>query len=198
VQGVRANAAAGLQVDLADGSRIPAFTVVLGIGAEPAVEWLAGSRLDLGAGSGGAIRCDDAGATNLPGVYALGDCAAWFHVGLGYHYQVEHWTSAKERGAVVAARILGAPMPTCRPPYVWSDLYGTRLQLAGYRDLADHPDSVDHTLEVGSLAEGEFVAVYRRRGEPVGVLSLGQSRYFAGVRRKLVTPEPVTIQGGAA
>ena len=44
---------------------------------------------------------------------------------LGYHYQIEHWTSAKERGAVVAARLLGAEkLPTCRPPYVWSDIYG--------------------------------------------------------------------------
>jgi NADPH-dependent 2,4-dienoyl-CoA reductase/sulfur reductase-like enzyme len=199
VQGVAVAAVGGLEVILADGSRIPASTVVLGIGAIPAVGWLDGSGLDLGGVTAGAIRCDDAGATNLPGVYAVGDCAAWFHPGLGYHYQMEHWTSAKERGAVVAARILAAErQPTCRPPYVWSDLYGKKLQLAGYRDLADHPDSVELTLDTGSVADGSFVAVYRRAGELVAAVALDQPRLFAGIRRKLITPVPTTVQGDLA
>ena len=173
-------APAGLEVILADGDPVPAATVVLGIGAAPAVGWLAGSGLDLGDGGAEAIRCDEHGATNLAGrvrrrrlrrLARRPDC--------GHHYQIEHWTSAKERGAVVAARLLGAERS--RPagaPYVWSDLYGKKLQLAGYRDLADHPDTLEHTLEAGSLAEGSFTAVYRRGGEPVAVLALDQSRQF--------------------
>jgi NADPH-dependent 2,4-dienoyl-CoA reductase/sulfur reductase-like enzyme len=191
--------AAGLEVILADGDRIPAATVVLGIGAAPVVGWLAGSGLDLGDGGADAIRCDEHGATALDGVYAVGDCAAWHNPGLGYHYQIEHWTSAKERGAVVAARLLGAErIPTCRAPYVWSDLYGKKLQLAGYRDLADHPDSIDHTLEAGSIADGSFTAVYRRGDQPVAVLALDQVRQFAAIRRRLVTPVPAEVEGASA
>jgi NADPH-dependent 2,4-dienoyl-CoA reductase/sulfur reductase-like enzyme len=189
VRAVRRAAEGLLEVLLVDGTRLPAATVVLGIGAVPAVGWLAGSGLDLGESGAGAIRCDEHGATNLDNVYALGDCAAWYSPGLGHHHQIEHWTSARERGAVVAARLLGSErVPTCRPPYVWSDLYGSKLQLAGYRDLADHPDDPGHTLEVGSLAEGSFCAVFRRAGQPVAVLALDQARCFAGVRRTLVTP----------
>ena len=146
-----------------------------------------------------AIRCDASGATNLPGIYAVGDCAAWFDAHRGRHQQIEHWTSAKERGAVVAARLLGAEkLPTCRPPYVWSDIYGKRLQLAGYRDLADHPDTLEQTLQAGSLAEGSFTAVYRRGGEPVAVLALDQSREFNQIRRRLVIPVPAAVQGESA
>jgi NADPH-dependent 2,4-dienoyl-CoA reductase/sulfur reductase-like enzyme len=195
VDGVQVGAN-GLEVVLADGTHLPAATVVLGIGATPAVGWLAGSGLDLGDTDEQAIRCDEAGATSLPGVYAVGDCAAWFHAGLGYHYQIEHWTSARERGTVVAAQLLGAEqLPTSRPPYVWSDLYGKRLQMAGYRDLANHPDSLEHTLDTGSPAEGSFVAVYRRTGDPVAVLALDQPHPFATIRRKLVTPVPVSAFG---
>ena len=198
VHGVRLGAA-GLEVILADGDPIPAATVVLGIGAAPAVGWLADSGLDLGFGGAEAIRCDEHGATNLEGVFAVGDCAAWHNPGLGYHYQIEHWTSAKERGAVVAARILGAErIPTCRAPYVWSDLYGKKLQLAGYRDLADHPDAIDHTLEAGSIAEGSFTAVYRRGAEPVAALALDQARQFAAIRRRLVNPVPAAVEGAPA
>lgn len=189
----------GLEVRLTDGSAIPAGTVVLGIGAAPTVGWLAGSGLDCGEGDGGAIRCDEHGATNLDGVFAVGDCAAWLHPGLGYHHHVEHWTSAKERGAVVAARLLGAErLPSCRPPYVWSDLYGKKLQLAGYRDLADHADGPEQTLEAGCLADRSFTAVYRRDGQPVAVLSLDQPRQFAAVRRRLVpVPVPVPVAGAS-
>jgi NADPH-dependent 2,4-dienoyl-CoA reductase/sulfur reductase-like enzyme len=198
VRGI-ARSPTGLEVLLQDGSAIPAATVVLGIGAAPAVGWLAGSGLELNGGAGNAVRCDEAGATNLPGVYAIGDCAAWFDPHRGDHYPIEHWTSAKERGAVVAARLLGAEqLPTCRPPYVWSDLYGKRLQLAGYRDLADHPDTVDLTLAAGSPDEGSFVAVYRRAGEPVAVLALDQSRHFNQIRRRLVVPLPADARGEPA
>lgn len=185
-----------LEVVLDGGRVLAAATVVLGLGAAPATGWLAGSGLDLGETGDGAVRCDEHGATGLPGVYALGDCAAWFSPGLGHHHQIEHWTSAKERGAVVAAHLLGSErIPASRPPYVWSDLYGKKLQLAGYRDLADHPDSPAETLEVGSVADGSFSAVFRRAGQPVAVLALDQARHFAGVRRKLVIPAPPTVEG---
>lgn len=198
VHEVRAGAA-GLEVVLESGDLIPAATVVLGIGAVPAVGWLTGSGLDLGPSGTSAIRCDEQGATDLDGVFAVGDCAAWHDTGLGYHHHIEHWTSAKERGAVVAARVLGADrIPKCRPPYVWSDLYGSKLQLAGHRELADHPNSIEHTLESGSIADGTFTAVYRRGGDPVAVLALDQPRQFAAVRRRLVTPVRTPIQGASA
>jgi NADPH-dependent 2,4-dienoyl-CoA reductase/sulfur reductase-like enzyme len=201
VQGGAGQPGAGQRLDvvLDDGARIPAATVLLGIGAVPAVGWLRRSGLDLGSSDGGAVRCDEHGATGLPGVYAVGDCAAWYSPGLGYHHQIEHWTSAKERGAVVAAGLLGADrIPVCRPPYVWSDLYGKKLQLAGHRDLADHPDSPEHTLETGSVAEGSFTAVFRRGGQPVAVVALDQVRQFAGIRRRLITPVPALVQGDPA
>jgi NADPH-dependent 2,4-dienoyl-CoA reductase/sulfur reductase-like enzyme len=199
VLGVRQSATGGLEVFLDGIDPVTAATVVLGIGAAPAVGWLVDSGLELNGGAGNAVRCDVSGATNHPGIYAVGDCAAWFDAHRGRHHQIEHWTSAKERGAVVAARVLGAEkLPTCRPPYVWSDIYGKRLQLAGYRDLADHPDTVEQTLQVGSLAEGSFTAVYRRGGEPVAVLALDQSREFNQIRRRLVIPIPAAVQGESA
>lgn len=198
VRGVRAGTG-GLEVVLENGDHIPAATVVLGIGAVPAVGWLAGSGLDLGAQGAGAIRCDEHGATNLDGVFAVGDCAAWHDPGLGCHYHIEHWTSAKERGAVVAARVLGSDrIPRCRPPYVWSDLYGKKLQLAGYRDLADHPNSIEDTLQSGSVAAGSFTAVYRRGTDAVAVLALDQAREFAAVRRRLVSTISTPSQGASA
>ena len=80
---------------------------------------------------------------------------------------------------------------------MWSDLYGKKLQLAGHRDLADHPAETEHTVEVGSMETGSFAAVFRRAGQPVAVLALDQPRHFAAVRRKLVQPvaTPIAAEG---
>lgn len=176
-------------VCLSSGERLRAGTVVLGVGATPSTDWLTGSGVTLDPGAGDAVRCDATGRTGLPAVFAVGDCAAWYHPGLGHHYPIEHWTSAKERGAVVAGHLLGAPhVAPARPPYVWSDLYGQKLQLAGYRALADDPQGSGELLEPGGVADGCFTVVYRRAGQPVAVLSLNQPRVFAHVRRQLAAP----------
>ena len=189
-----AQTAAGLEVRLADGTAHPASTVVLGIGAQPAVAWLVDSGIALDDG----VLCDDRGATSLPGVVAVGDCAAWYEPALGRHHRVEHWTGAREQAPVAAATLLTeltggtAPARALRPPYVWSDLHGRRIQLAGHRDLAD---SV--AVEAGSLEEGSFLAVYRCDGEPVAALAVDQPQKFMSVRRRLVHPARPSVQGAA-
>lgn len=182
----------GLVVELSTGERVSAGTVVLGVGADPTTAWLRDSGITLDPAAKGAVRCDGTGATDLPGVYAVGDCAVWFHPGLGHHHPVEHWTSAKERGAIVAAALTGSDrLPVSRPPYAWSDLYGRRLQLAGYTFLADDLESGGELQDGATLDDDSFTAVFRRDGETVAVVSLDQPRVFAGIRRRLADPAPV-------
>ncbi|GGM05828.1 pyridine nucleotide-disulfide oxidoreductase [Nakamurella endophytica] len=170
-------------VELADGTVVPADVVVAGIGAAPAVDWLVGSGLDLSAG----VVCSAVGATDAPGVYAVGDCSAWFDPVLGRPLRVEHWTDARERPAVLARLLLeGRADPPPRPPYFWSDQYGVRVQFAGRR----HGDETV-TVEAGDPADASVLAVYRRHGEPVAVLGMNQTKLFTRLRRSLATPQPV-------
>ncbi|WP_307052411.1 FAD-dependent oxidoreductase [Arthrobacter oryzae] len=81
---------------LADGRRLPADVVGVGIGAAPNIEWLEGSGVNLCDGLPG----DSMGRTNVPGIVAVGDCAAWFEGGLCRHRRVEQWTGALERAAL--------------------------------------------------------------------------------------------------
>jgi NADPH-dependent 2,4-dienoyl-CoA reductase/sulfur reductase-like enzyme len=166
---------------LEDGRSLAADTVVVGVGARPCVEWLEGSGVALA----GGVRCDAAGATNVPGVVAVGDCAAWYDPAVGAHRRVEHWTGARERPAAAVAALLSggaaAPEPL-RPPYFWSDQYGVRIQFAGY---AAGADSV--TVEEGAADEGSFLAVYRRAERPVAVLGVNRARPFMRWRRQLAT-----------
>jgi NADPH-dependent 2,4-dienoyl-CoA reductase/sulfur reductase-like enzyme len=172
--------ATGLEVRLADGTSHFGSTVVLGIGARPSVEWLTDSGLTLDDG----VLCDDRGATSMSGVVAVGDCASWYDAALGRHHRVEHWTGAREQAPVAAATLLSggtAPVRPRRPPYVWSDLHGRRIQMAGHRELAD-----SMAVEAGSVEECSFLVVYRRDGDPVAALAVDQPQQFMSVRRRLV------------
>jgi NADPH-dependent 2,4-dienoyl-CoA reductase/sulfur reductase-like enzyme len=169
-------------VEIADGRHLAADVVVVGVGAIPNIEWLNGSGLELANG----VLCDGGGATSIPNVVAVGDCAAWYEHAMGAAHRVEHWTGACDRAAVAVSTLLagqyrGAPV---KAPYFWSDQYGSRIQFAGIARPAD-----EISFEVGDLNADSFLAVYRRAGRPVAVLGVDQPRLFTRLRRQL---EPVT------
>jgi 3-phenylpropionate/trans-cinnamate dioxygenase ferredoxin reductase subunit len=172
-------------VRLADGTELPATTVVVGIGATPNVEWLAGSGIDLGPG----VRTDSWCATSIPGVVAVGDCASAHNPFAGEVLRLEHWTNALQQPEIAAATLLGRQADVRpAPPYFWSDQYGVRLQFAGHRRAGDVVEVVE-----GDPAARSFLAVYRRGECPVAVLSLNQPRLFGRWRRQLAMPEPEVV-----
>jgi 3-phenylpropionate/trans-cinnamate dioxygenase ferredoxin reductase subunit len=168
-------------VELTDGTRLPADVVVVGIGAQPNVEWLADSGLDIA----GGVVTDAAGATNLPGVVATGDCAVSFSPYAGGIVRSEHWTHALEQPASAVATLLGSRREHTAVPYFWSDQYGVRIQFAGHRSDGDTVRIVE-----GDPDQRSFLAVYERDGRPVAVLGMNQPKLFTRWRRQLRAPDP--------
>ncbi|MBX7433390.1 FAD-dependent oxidoreductase [Mycobacterium sp. Y57] len=167
------------EVVLADGTRLPADAVVVGIGARPNTEWLNHPQIVLHHPSGG-IRTDACGRTDVRGVYALGDCAAAFSPDHGEHHRSEHWTNATTQAKAVAAAIAGTAVPPSATPYMWSDQYGHRLQFAGHRTGSDTLRVVD-----GDLSDDSFVAVYERDEQVVAVFARDNARLFTRYRKQI-------------
>ena len=154
-------------VRLADGTRIGADLVVVGIGVTPNTGWLAGSGITLGDG----VECDETLQTSAPGVYAAGDVASWPNPVTGARMRLEHWTIAAEQGGAAgrnAADPAGA-RPYATVPYFWSDWYGKRIQLAGIAADADEVTTV-----AGNLDGDSFLVLYRRRDRLAAALGLEQ------------------------
>ena len=164
-------------VHLAGGGTEPADVVVVGIGALPNVEWLAGSGVEY---DDRGVWTDAAGATNVPHVVAAGDCAYSHCAYAGTAQRHEHWTNAVQQPAAAVAALLGATPPRPTPPYFWSDQYGARLQFAGHRRPDDAVEIID-----GDPADRMFVAGYRHRGELVAVFAMNQPKLFGRWRRQL-------------
>ncbi len=166
---------AAVVVHLADGTELPADVVVVGIGVEPAVDWLEGSGLTLANG----VVCDErlfAGDR----VVAAGDVARWTHPGLGEELRVEHWTNAAEGGAAAARNLLAgsAAAQAYEPvPFFWSDQYKTKIQVVGL------PGPDDEVVVVeGSVDEGKLVALYRRGDRLRAALAFSRPRHLMAYR----------------
>jgi 3-phenylpropionate/trans-cinnamate dioxygenase ferredoxin reductase subunit len=166
-------------VRLADGARIPADVVVMGVGMAPETEWLAGSGLDVDDG----VVCDATCAASVPGVVAAGDVARWHNPVFDASMRVEHWTNAVEQSAAAAETLLagaaGAPS-FASVPFVWSDQYDCKIQAAG----SFSPDDEVRIVH-GSVAERRFVALYGRKGRLVGAIALNRVRPLLAYRRKI-------------
>jgi 3-phenylpropionate/trans-cinnamate dioxygenase ferredoxin reductase subunit len=164
-------------VRLASGEELPADVVVVGVGAVPATDWMAGSGLTIDNG----VHTSSGLVTSIPNVVAIGDVAAYTCADTGLRRRHEHWTNASDQAVVAVANLLaGHQVRDYRPSgYVWSDQYSGTLQLAG------HPGPDDEVVFVeGTPEDGAFVATYLRDGEVVAVFGLNSPKQFNRLRRQ--------------
>jgi NADPH-dependent 2,4-dienoyl-CoA reductase/sulfur reductase-like enzyme len=165
-------------LELADGARVAADVVVVGIGSAPNTGWLAGAGLELADG----VVCDAAcRATRAANVVAVGDVARWPNALFdGESMRIEHWTNATEQADHAAGALLagGGEFPAFAPvPFVWSDQFDCKLQIAGRIAPADESRVVD-----GSLAERRFAMAFGHRGRLTGAVGMNRPRALLKLR----------------
>ncbi len=110
---------------LSDGSEVAVDFVIVGVGIRPgtALAEAAGITLENG------IRVDAQGRTNVPHVWAAGDCASFPY--RGTRIRLESVPNAIDQAECVADNIMGAGTDYVAKPWFWSDQYDVKLQIAG-------------------------------------------------------------------
>ncbi|GAM05274.1 MAG: FAD-dependent oxidoreductase [Pseudomonadota bacterium] len=172
-------------VRLADGAVLPADAVIVGIGIVPAVAPL----LSAGAEGANGVAVDDHCQTNLPGVYAIGDCAqfACAYAG-GADMRVESVQNATDMATCVAKAICGNPAPYKAFPWFWSNQYDLRLQTAGINA------GYDETVLRGDPETRKFSVVYLREGKVVAVDCVNNAKDFVQGRKLVEAGAQVPAQ----
>jgi 3-phenylpropionate/trans-cinnamate dioxygenase ferredoxin reductase subunit len=147
----------------AKGARLACDLVVAGIGIEPAIEMLRGSRIAVDNG----IVVDASCRASAPDVYAAGDVANHLHPVFG-RLRVEHYNNAEKQGRAAARAVLGDPRPYDDIHSFWSDQYEHKLEYVGFAR------NWDQLVIRGSLAEAEFLAFYLVNGVMKAALGLNR------------------------
>lgn len=169
---------------LADGERLPADLVLVGIGVVPETDVLAaaGAVVDNG------LLTDARQRTNLPDVYAVGDCSRSPHALLGPDpVRFESVPSAVEQANAAVAAITGAAPVERGVPWFWSDQYDVKLKSVGLAAGAE-----THVVR-GDPAADSFSVFYLRAGRLVAADCVNRPRDFAQAKRLVaaaVTADP--------
>jgi len=148
------------------GRRIECDFVVVGLGAEPATELLAGTGVEIDNG----VLVDEYCRTGAEGIYASGDVANHYHPVFKRHIRVEHWQNALMQGPAAARNMLGENEPYGEIPWFWSDQHEHNLQYAGFHS------EWDELVVRGSMEERNFVAFYRKGGRVLAAAAIDRGR----------------------
>lgn len=172
------------QVELDGGDTIPADLVIVGIGIIPAIAPLVAA----GAEAINGLLVDTSGRTNIPHVYALGDCAA--HVN-GFAPSVtpirlESVQNANDQAVIVARTICGTPAEYDAIPWFWSNQYDIRLQTIGLST------GYDEILLRGDPATGSFAVVYGRHGRVIALDCVNATKDYVQGRRLVEAKAPLS------
>ncbi|MDW8061047.1 MAG: FAD-dependent oxidoreductase [Thermomicrobium sp.] len=160
------------RVVLDDGTTLPCDLVVVGIGVRPALPEIVGElRIDDG------VVVDATCAASVPGVWAAGDVARWWHPTIERYIRVEHFDNALAQGEAVAKAVAGKPEPYAPVPSFWSDQYDLTIQQYGY------PVEWDEVVVRGDLDEPAFTAFYLREGRIYGAVVVRRPRELRPARR---------------
>jgi NADPH-dependent 2,4-dienoyl-CoA reductase/sulfur reductase-like enzyme/nitrite reductase/ring-hydroxylating ferredoxin subunit len=156
----------GHTITTADGTRIDADFVIVGIGVQPRTTLArsAGAALDNG------VIVDSSMQTSVPGIYAAGDIASYPDPVSGERVRIEHWVVAERQGEIAAAAMLGEEGHFSSTPFFWSEQFGTSIRYVG------HAPRWDQVIVDGEIESGSFTIRYFNEGAHCASASVGRDR----------------------
>ena len=168
-------------LSLVGGGWLAADVVVTAVGVRPDVGWLASSdvALDNGVAVDGQLR------SSVPGVYAVGDCAAFWSGRFKRRLRTEHWDGALRAPAVLAANLLGGAESYDPVPYFWSEQFGRMMQYVG------HHAGAARLIWRGDPAGPRWAACWLEGERLVAVLTVDLPKDLMQGRRLIEAAVPV-------
>lgn len=168
----------GSTVTLDDGSTVSGDVVLSAVGVRPATAWLADAVPLLASGH---VATSRSGRSETAGVWAVGDVALRETPHFG-PVPGGHWFAALRDPALVAADILGLPLPPAEPaPEVFSDQLGHHLEVFG-RLARDGEPGAQRVLRVFDTG---WTELQLNGSTLVGAVVVDQPREVAAVRKLL-------------
>lgn len=172
-------------VELANGEVIAADLVLVGIGIEPAVNALR----EAGADCPNGVRVDANCRTNLPHIWAIGDCALHPNPYLdGAEIRLESVQNANDMAKTVASQLVGKEARYDALPWFWSDQRDLKLQTLGL--------SVGHDQFVvrGQPSERSFSVLYLRGGCVCAIDAVNAMKDYVQAKKLIIEGVSIPVE----
>lgn len=158
-------------VVLDNGETLPADMVVVGIGVQPATDFVEGIALNDKDHSIPVNQYLQA----APNVYAAGDIAQFPHFMTGEPVRIEHWRLAMQHGRIAACNMAGQTVPFEAVPFFWTGQFDLKLRYIG------HAEKFDDVIIQGSLKEKSFLAFYVQSDQVLAVSGIGRDQDIVAI-----------------
>lgn len=156
----------GTTVKLANGKALQADFVLAGIGVRPRTEVAQAAGIPAEQN----VPVDQFLETCQPGIFAVGDIAAFPDPVTGEPVRIEHWVTAERQGQVAAANMLGLGRRFDAVPFFWTEQFGVALRYVGHAAGWDQ-------LEIdGDVESGDFIARFYDQGTHRASAAVGRDR----------------------
>lgn len=163
-------------VTLADGTRLDADIVVIGVGVIPNTDLAESAGLEVDNG----IVVDEFARTSDPDIVSAGDCTNHYNPLYARRLRLESVQNATDQAKTAANTLCGNLIAYNALPWFWSDQYDLKLQIAGLSQGFDRV-VVRGTADVGR----SFAAFYFSGDQLLAVDAVNRPKEFMSVRRAL-------------
>jgi NADPH-dependent 2,4-dienoyl-CoA reductase/sulfur reductase-like enzyme len=156
-------------VKLKSGEQLPASFVLMGVGVQPATNFLKAAGLKLN-DRDQSVLVDKYLRSSDADIFAAGDIARWDNSSESGQ-RIEHWRTAQQHGIVAARNMLGQQEDVNRRvPFFWTVQWGHSLRYVG------HATKWDEIIFRGSPDQKSFIAFYVAGGKLLAAAGLGRDR----------------------
>lgn len=149
---------------LANGTKLEADFVVMGVGVKPRLELAEKAGLSLDKG----VVVDEQFRTSMPNVWAAGDIARFHDTFSGDRVRIEHWQVAERQGEHAARSMLGIAPAYRSVPFFWTAHYDFAVHYMG------RAESFDEAKVYGSFEGNNAAVAYRKGGKTLAVATVNR------------------------
>ncbi|MDF5722784.1 MAG: FAD-dependent oxidoreductase [Rhizonema sp. PD37] len=176
-------------VILDNGERLLADMVVVGIGVQPATDFLAGVDLHP---KDKSVPVDEY-LCAADGLYAAGDIARFPDLQTHETMRVEHWRVAAQQGRIAAYNMAGIPTQFRTVPVFWTMQFEFPLRYVG------HAEQWDEIIVDGDLRHREFIVYYVKDNQVLAAASSKRDTEMAAIAELMrlnKMPTPFNLRQG--
>jgi len=170
------------EVMLSDGSSIPVDMVIIGIGIDPAVDYLKNTKLI----KNGVVPVDERLQTPVDGVFAAGDIALFPEVDGERKTRIEHWAVAESQGQFAARAMLGHSGSYKEIPFFWTMQYKVQLKYMGY------PGKTDRIEYLGNVDKENFLAGFFEEDEMRAAATIGMGEELFNIQKQMKSKSSIS------
>jgi len=177
-------------VILENGERLTADLVVVGIGVQPATEFLEGVELHP---EDRSVPVDEY-LCAAPGLYAAGDIARYPDWLTGKATRIEHWRLAAQQGRTAARNMAGQTVKFMGLPVFWTMQFKFPLRYVG------HAEQWDEIIFDGDLEQREFIAFYIKDNQVLAAATSKRDTETAAISELMrlnQMPTPEALRNGS-